>query len=91
MDLLILGFPQSGKTALFTALTNRQVAPGGYSGGTNNGMAKVPDERLAALTDMFKPQKVTPAEIQYIDTPAMGGGRKQTSALGGELLLFSDG
>jgi GTP-binding protein YchF len=86
MDLLILGFPQSGKTSLFSALTHRQVAAGGYSGGTSNGVAKVPDERLATLTAMFKPQKVTPAEIQYIDTPSMGGGRKNTSALSGELL-----
>jgi GTP-binding protein YchF len=91
MDLLILGFPQSGKTSLFSALTHRQVAAGGYSGGTSNGVAKVPDERLATLTAMFKPQKVTPAEIQYIDTPAMGGGRKNTSALSGELLNLMQG
>ena len=91
MDLLILGFPQSGKTSLFSALTNRQITPGGYSGSTSNGMAKVPDERLGPLTEMFKPQKVTPAEIQYIDTPAMGSGRKHDSALGGELLNLMQG
>ena len=91
MDLLILGFPQSGKTSLFSALTHRHMTPGGYSGGTTNGMAKVPDDRLAPLTEMFKPQKVTPAEIQYIDTPAMGTGGKHGSALGGELLNLMQG
>ncbi|MEC9140873.1 MAG: GTPase [Chloroflexota bacterium] len=91
MDLLILGFPQSGKTSLFSALTNRNMAPGGYSGGTTNGMAKVPDDRLAPLTKIFKPQKVTAAEIQYIDTPAMGAGGKNGSTLGGELLNLMQG
>ena len=91
MDLLILGFPQSGKTSLFSALTNRNMTPGSYSGGTTNGMAKVPDDRLAPLTEMFKPQKVTAAEIQYIDTPAMGTGGKNGSTLSGELLNFMQG
>lgn len=91
MDLLILGFPQSGVTSLFSALTHRQVSPGSYSGGTSNGVAKVPDHRLVPLAEMFKPQKVTPAEIQYIDTPAMGSGRKRDSALGGELLNLMQG
>ena len=91
MDLLILGFPQSGKTSLFSALTNRNMTLGSYSGGTTNGMAKVPDDRLAPLTEMFKPQKVTAAEIQYIDTPAMGTGGKNGSTLSGELLNFMQG
>ena len=64
---------------------------GSYSGGTTNGMAKVPDDRLAPLTEMFKPQKVTAAEIQYIDTPAMGTGGKNGSTLSGELLNFMQG
>ena len=36
MDLLILGFPQSGKTTVFIALTNRHAstAPGGGGGAT---------------------------------------------------------
>ena len=85
MDLLILGFSQSGKTSLFNALTHRQAAPGGRSGGSV-GVAKVPDARLAPLTEMFKPQRVVPAEIQYIDTPAMGSGRKRGGGVSGELL-----
>ena len=85
MDLLILGFSQSGKTSLFNALTHRQAAPGGRSGGSV-GVAKVPDARLVPLTEMFKPQRVVPAEIQYIDTPAMGSGRKRGGGVSGELL-----
>ena len=85
MDLLIIGFSQSGKTSLFNALTHRQTAPSGR-GGATVGVAKVPDARLAPLTEMFKPQRVAPAEIQYVDTPAMGGGRKRSAGVSGELL-----
>ena len=85
MDLLIIGFAQSGKTSLFNALTHRQAAPGGRTGGSI-GVAKVPDARLAPLAEMFNPQRVVPAEIQYIDTPAMGGGRKRGGGVSGELL-----
>jgi hypothetical protein len=35
---------------------------------------------------MFNPQRVVPAEIQYIDTPPMGGGRKRGAGVSGELL-----
>lgn len=85
MDLLIIGFSQSGKTSLFNALTHRQAAPGGRTGGSI-GVAKVPDARLAPLAEMFNPQRIVPAEIQYIDTPAMGGGRKRGGGVSGELL-----
>ena len=85
MDLVIIGFPQSGKTSLFNALTHRQTAPGGRSGG-NVGVAKVPDARLGPLAAMFNPQRVVPAEIQYVDTPAMGGGRNRGGGVSGELL-----
>ncbi|MDE2802544.1 MAG: DUF933 domain-containing protein [Chloroflexota bacterium] len=85
MDLLIIGFAQSGKTSLFNALTHRQAAPGGRTGGSI-GVAKVPDARLAPLAEMFNPQRIVPAEIQYIDTPAMGGGRKRGGGVSGEIL-----
>ncbi len=85
MDLLIIGFAQSGKTSLFNALTHRQAAPGGRTGG-GIGVAKVPDARLAPLAEMFNPQRVVPAEIQYVDTPAMGGGRSRGGGVSGELL-----
>ncbi len=85
MDLLIIGFAQSGKTSLFSALTHRQTAPGGRSGG-NIGVAKVPDDRLGPLAEMFNPQRIVPAEIQYIDTPGMGGGRNRGAGVSGEIL-----
>lgn len=85
MDLLIIGFAQSGKTSLFNALTHRQAAPNGRGGG-HIGVAKVPDARLAPLAALFNPQRVVPAEIQYVDTPAMGGGRKRGGGVSGDLL-----
>ena len=85
MDLLIIGSAQSGKTSLFNALTHRQAVPGGRSGGSI-GVAKVPDARLGPLAEMFNPQRVVLAEIQYFDTPAMGGGRSRGGGVSGELL-----
>ena len=85
MDLVIIGFAQSGKTSLFNALTHRQAAPNGRSGGAI-GVAKVPDARLGPLAAMFNPQRVVPAEIQYIDTPAMGAGRSRGGGVSGDLL-----
>jgi GTP-binding protein YchF len=94
MDLLILGFPQSGKTTVFNALTNRHAstAPGGGGGATTNiGIAKVPDPRLGILADMYHPERIVPADIRYIDTPGMGGGRKRGSSLGGDVVNLMQG
>ena len=36
----------------------------------NVGVVKVPDERLTALTEMFKPKREVPADVTYVDLPA---------------------
>ena len=77
MELLIVGFPQSGKTTVFGALTSRHAAPPPRGGGTNGatvGVAKVPDPRLDVLSAMYRPERKVPADIRYVDTQGLGAG-----------------
>ena len=70
MEISIIGLPKSGKTTVFNALTRSQAETGAYSPATatpNIGMAKVADERIDALSDIFKPKKITYAEVKYVD------------------------
>lgn len=73
MDVGIIGLSQSGKTTVFNAVT-RGTAQTGFGGGMEPNLAvvKVPDERLDALSALYKPKKHTPAEIRYVDFPAAG-------------------
>ncbi len=67
----LIGFPSSGKTALFQLLTSAREAP--RSGGkqdANVGVSRVPDARLDQLTSLFNPKKHTPATVEFAD---MGG------------------
>lgn len=66
MDIGIIGLPRAGKTITFRALTRLPVASD-KEGDTHLGVVKVPDPRLEVLAAMFSPQKVTPAEVRYLD------------------------
>jgi GTP-binding protein YchF len=72
MQLAVIGFPLSGKSTVFKALTGGkgEMAKGGKAA---LGMVKVPDERLDALAAIYKPKKYTPAEIVYVDMPSAAG------------------
>lgn len=79
----ITGLPFTGKTTLFNLLTGQHVATGTFAGAeaeTNVGVAKVPDERLDRLVPLFKPKKVTYAEITYRDLGLAKGGGEGISA-----------
>ncbi len=71
MKTAIIGLPQVGKTSLFTILTGvTEVARIG-SLATRVGVAKVPDARVEALSQVFQPDKMTHAVVEYLDTPAI--------------------
>lgn len=77
MRIGIIGLPNSGKTTVFNALTRGTIETAAYSSGQiepNLAMVKVPDERLDALAKLYKPKKVTPADVQYIDVAGMSSG-----------------
>jgi GTP-binding protein YchF len=69
----IIGLPQSGKTTVFNAISGAHAAVGDYSTAkaANVSVVKVPDQRLHRLVEIFKPRKVTNAEVEYIDIAGM--------------------
>jgi GTP-binding protein YchF len=71
----IVGFPQVGKTTIFDLLTGGHtvLSPGG-KGEAHVGVARVPDARLEHLAQIFRPEKVTPATVEYVDLPGLAPG-----------------
>jgi GTP-binding protein YchF len=69
MKVGLVGFPGSGKTTVFNALTGltAETGFGAARGKTNLGTVKVPDERVQAMTNIFHPKKTTLAEIAFSD------------------------
>jgi hypothetical protein len=74
----LVGFPQSGKTTLFTAITALHKAGVGQ---VHLGAIKVPDRRVDELAALYRPKKVTHAEMRFADLPGPRG-----KALDGESL-----
>jgi len=71
----LIGFPSSGKTALFQLLTSAREAP--RTGGraeANVGVSRVPDERLDRLTALFNPRKHVPATVEFADVAGVSSG-----------------
>ncbi len=87
MKLGIIGFPQSGKTTIFNALT-RGHAPTTASAGrieVHTAVVDVPDPRVDSLSAMFKPKKTIYAKVTYADIAGLEGGAAK-SGLAGPLL-----
>jgi len=68
----LVGFAGSGKTTVFNTMTGLAV-PTGYGGELRLGTVKVPDDRIDALSRIFKPKKTTYAEIVFCDVPGEHG------------------
>jgi len=69
----IIGLPQVGKTSLFRILTKTHLAVSHANPREAHvGVAKVPDERLDRLADLFHPKKLTHAAVDYVDVGAIG-------------------
>ena len=66
----LVGFAGGGKSTLFELLTGAKPDPGKVQSG-QVGVAKLDDPRLAALTAMHKPKKVTAATVELLDTPGL--------------------
>lgn len=76
MKVGLVGFAGSGKTTVFNTLTGLNV-PVGFGGEVRLGAVKVPDERIDALSRIFKPKKTTYAEIIFSDIPGEHGAEKK--------------
>jgi GTP-binding protein YchF len=82
MQAGLIGLPQAGKKTLFRLLTKVDAAalPPSKSGAIP-GICPVRDPRIDKLTTLYRPQKVTPATIQYLLMPDLTKASESNQAL----------
>ena len=85
----IVGLPNVGKSTLFNAVANAQVASANFPFCTiepNVGRVSVPDQRLEQLAALLCPQCVIPATIEFVDIAGLVQGACQGEGLGNQFL-----
>jgi GTP-binding protein YchF len=85
----IVGLPNVGKSTLFNALSSAKAEAQNYPFCTiepNVGVVVIPDERLDALVALFKPPKIVPAAIQFVDIAGLVRGASKGEGLGNQFL-----
>jgi GTP-binding protein YchF len=85
----IVGLPNVGKSTLFNALTKAGIEAENYPFCTiepNVGIVEVPDPRLAALSEIVKPQKIQPAIVEFVDIAGLVAGASKGEGLGNQFL-----
>ena len=89
MEIGIVGLPNVGKSTLFNALTQAGAEASNYPFCTiepNVGIVPIPDKRLDALFDLFKPPKKTAAFIKFVDIAGIVKGASKGEGLGNKFL-----
>ena len=89
MKLGIVGLPNVGKSTLFNAITKAGAESANYPFCTidpNVGIVTVPDERLDRLAEMYRPKKVTPTTIEFVDIAGLVKGASKGEGLGNKFL-----
>ena len=89
MKLGIIGMPNVGKSTLFNALTKAGAETANYPFCTiepNKGIVAVPDKRPDILADMYKPEKVIYATVEFVDIAGLVKGANRGEGLGNKFL-----
>ena len=89
MKLGVVGLPNVGKSTLFNAITCAGAQAANYPFCTiepNTGVVAVPDSRLDVLSEMYHPEKYTPATIEFVDIAGLVKGASRGEGLGNKFL-----
>ncbi|MDI6756967.1 MAG: DUF933 domain-containing protein [Endomicrobiia bacterium] len=90
MEIGIIGLPNVGKTSLFNLLTLDAAQTGNFPFTTiepNVGVAAVSgDERLARLGEIYRPEKLLPATVRFVDVAGLVKNAHKGEGLGNTFL-----
>jgi len=85
----IVGLPNVGKSTLFNCLSNAKALAANYPFATiepNVGVIPVPDERIAKLEALVKPERVQQAIVEIVDIAGLVRGASKGEGLGNKFL-----
>jgi GTP-binding protein YchF len=85
----IVGLPNVGKSTLFNALTSGRADASNYPFCTidpNIGIVPIPDPRLEALAAIYRPVKIVPSVIEFVDIAGLVRGASRGEGLGNQFL-----
>ena len=89
LSIGIVGLPNVGKSSLFNILTKKGVEAANYPFCTidpNVGVVKIPDNRLNALAEVSKPEKIINTTIEFVDIAGLVAGAHKGEGLGNKFL-----
>lgn len=85
----IIGLPNAGKSTIFNALTAQHVPAETYPFCTtdhNTGKVVFPDERLDKIAAVFKPERVIPTHVEFVDIAGLVKNAHSGEGLGNRFL-----
>jgi GTP-binding protein YchF len=85
----IVGLPNVGKSTLFNCLSNAKAQAANFPFCTiepNVGVITVPDTRLNKLSELVKPERIVPTNIEIVDIAGLVKGASKGEGLGNKFL-----